>query len=71
MPYQESYTERGLARAAERSEAEAFVFVRDAGTERLSCAELGRQAKDFASWPQHSGLSGRQILLPHPRTRPL
>ncbi|GGL05633.1 fatty acyl-AMP ligase [Streptomyces flaveus] len=66
MQRQKTYTEWMLARVGERGEAEAFAFVRAAGTDRLTYAELDRKARDIASWLQHRGLAGRQVLLLHP-----
>lgn len=66
MTAQETYTDRVLARAADRGDAPAFTFVRDDGDDRLSYAELDRQARGIASWLQERGLTGRQVLLLHP-----
>ncbi|MFF8403454.1 fatty acyl-AMP ligase [Streptomyces sp. NPDC015684] len=66
MTAQETYTDRVLARAADRGDAPAFTFVRDDGDDRLSYAELDRRARGIASWLQERGLSGRQVLLLHP-----
>ncbi|MET7477726.1 fatty acyl-AMP ligase, partial [Streptomyces sp. NPDC005648] len=66
MTRQETFTERVLARAAERGPAEAFAFVRADGVDRITYAELDLRARGIASWLQDRGLTGRQVLLLYP-----
>ncbi|MES9511535.1 fatty acyl-AMP ligase [Streptomyces sp. NPDC000609] len=65
-----SFAELVLARAEERGDADAYLFlengVRGVEPERLSYAGLDRAAKGLAAWLQDRGLTGRQVLLLYP-----
>lgn len=65
-----SFAELVLARAAERGDADAYLFlengVRGVEPERLTYAGLDRSAKELAAWLQDRGLTGRQVLLLYP-----
>jgi acyl-CoA synthetase (AMP-forming)/AMP-acid ligase II len=58
-----------LQRAADLTDKEAFFFLPDeAGVEahRLTYARLDTEAKRIASWLQHNGAVGGQVLLLYP-----
>ncbi len=65
-----SFAELVLARAVERGDSDAFLFlsdgVRGVEPERLSYAGLDEAAKGVASWLQERGLRGRQVMLLYP-----
>ncbi|MFJ6775398.1 fatty acyl-AMP ligase [Kitasatospora sp. NPDC091257] len=65
-----SFAELVLARAAERGDADAYLFlengVRGVEPERLTYAGLDRSAKELAAWLQDRGMTGRQVLLLYP-----
>ncbi|MCM2421597.1 MULTISPECIES: fatty acyl-AMP ligase [unclassified Streptomyces] len=67
-----TFTELVLERAAELADADAHVFLRDAGpamaAEHLTYGELDREARRIASVLQLHGVEGQPVLLLYPTT---